>query len=182
MEVTYTTTLDDYVAFGVHALKRSPSMKWRTGFGWALVPLACWLWASLLVATTPATAVVLAIGGLAYAALYPLAHRAWVSSAIRAYARDLGARGVVGRITLVLADDTMTERTESVQSVARWQDMKGAEVVDDRTYVYVTGLLAAVIPRRGFERAEDYEAVRDFVLAKLARPAEPSAPEDRRGT
>jgi hypothetical protein len=29
------------------------------------------------------------------------------------------------------------------------------------------GLQAAVVPRRGFERAEDYAAVLDFVLDKL---------------
>jgi hypothetical protein len=172
LELTYTTTLDDYVAFSMHTLKRSPSMKWRVGLGWALIPLGCWLWAALLINTVPAAAAILAFGGVAYAVIYPLGHHAWVSSAIRAYAQDLGARGVIGRITLVLADDTLTERTESVQSVARWQDMKGVEVVGDCTYIYVTGMLAAIIPRHGFERAEDYEAVRDFALAKLAKPAE----------
>ena len=176
MEVTYTTTLDDYVAFSMHMLKRSPTMRWRVGLSWTVIPVACWISALLLVSTVPAAAATLAFGGLAYAGMYPLIQHAWVTSTIRAYAKDVGVRGVIGRTTLVLADDTLTERAEAVQSVARWQDMKGVEVVGDCTYIYVTGLLAAIVPRQGFERDEDYEAVRDFALAKLARPVEPVAP------
>lgn len=171
MEVSYATTIDDYVAYNMHALKRSPSMKWRLALGWVLVPLGCWIGAALMVSGDPAIAAALAISGVAYAVTGPFVQRAWIASAVRAYARDLGASGVIGRITLVLDDDTLTERTESVQSVARWRDMKGVEVVGDCTYIYVTGLLAAIVPRHGFERPEDYEAVRDFAVAKLGRPA-----------
>ena len=80
------------------------------------------------------------------------------------------ARGVIGRITLVLTEESMIERTETVVSASRWQDMKGAELVGDCVYVYVTGLSAAIIPRHGFEREEDYDAVKEFVMRKLGRP------------
>lgn len=86
---------------------------------------------------------------------------------IRRYFREQGTRGVVGRITLVLTDEKLTYRTETVESVARWGDMKGVEVVGECTYIWVSGLQAAIIPRHGFEREEDYVAVRDFALAKL---------------
>ena len=171
MEVSYTTTIDDYVAYSMHALKRSPSMKWRLALGWVLIPLGCWVGAALLASGDPALAAGLAAGGAACAVIAPPVQRASIASAVRAYAHDLGTRGVIGRITLVLEDDTLTERTESVQSVARWRDMQGVEVVGDCTYIHVTGLLAAIVPRRGFERPEDYEAVRDFAVAKLGKSA-----------
>jgi hypothetical protein len=171
VEVNYTTTLDDYVAFNLHTLKRSPSMKWRFGIGWVLLPLGCWMAAAQSASSNPELAVVLATGGLVYAIAYPFVYRAWVGRAIRAYAQDLGDRGVIGRITLVLTEESLTERTEAVQSVARWRDMKGVAVVGDCTYIYVTGLLTAIIPRHGFEREEDYEAVREFAVAKLGKPA-----------
>jgi hypothetical protein len=175
MEVSYTTTLDDYVAYSLHTLKRSPSMKLRFALAWALLPIGCWFGAALLVGSNSPAAAMLAAGGAAYAIIYPFVHWAWTASAVRAYAQDLGARGVIGRITLILADDTLTERTESVQSVACWRDMKGVEVIGDCTYIYVTGLLAAIIPRHGFERPEDYEAVRDFAVAKLGKHVEQGA-------
>jgi hypothetical protein len=178
VEVSYTTTIDDYVTFSLHTLTRSPSMKWRFSISWILLPLGCWIWAALLANDNPELAAMLAIGGVAYAIVYPFVHRVYVNRAVRAYAQDLGTRGVIGRITLVFADDTLTERTESVQSVARWRDMKGVEVVGDCTYVYVTGLLATIIPRHGFERAEDYDAVREFAVAKLGKPTEPDATRD----
>ena len=171
MEVSYTTTLDDYVAYSLHTLKRSSSMKWRIGMCWALPPLACLIASVLLVGSDPIVPVMVAAGGAAYAIIYPFAHRAWVGQAIRAYAQDLGAQGVIGRITLILTNESMTERTETVQSVARWQDMKGMEVVGDCTYIYVTGLLTAIIPRHGFERKEDYDAVLQFAVQKLGQPA-----------
>jgi hypothetical protein len=112
-------------------------------------------------------AALLFVGGAVYAIVYPFVHRVWIASAVRAYTQDLGSRGIIGRITLVLEEDTLTERTELVQTVARWRDMKGVEVVGDCTYIYVTGMLAAIIPRHGFERPEDYEAVREFAVAKV---------------
>ena len=151
MEVSYTTTLDDYVAFSMHAVKRSPSMKWRFGLGWAFLTLGFLIWAALLATPYPVAAISLAVAGVVCGVGYPFFFRVYVKRGVRAVAEDLGARGVIGRITLVLTDDTLTERTESVQSVARWKDMKGVEVVGDNTYIYVTGLLAAIIPRHGFE-------------------------------
>lgn len=168
MEVTYTTTVDDYVAWCMHNRKRSPTQKWLYRTGWLLIPLGCFIRAATLFAqAVPSAAITWALAGVIYTVIYPL----FIRWSIRAYAQDQGTRGVIGRITLVLTDDTLTERTESVQSVVRWQDMAGVDVVAERTYIYVTGMLAAIIPQHGFERAEDYMAVRDFAVAKLAGQA-----------
>jgi hypothetical protein len=171
VEVSYTTTLDDYVAFNLHTLKHSSSMKWRFRLGWALVPLGCLIAVILLASKKPGLALALAAGGVVYAIVYPLLYPGWAARTVGAYARDLGARGVIGRMTLILTDDSLTERTDTVESVARWQDMKGVDVLADCTYIYITGLSAAIIPRHGFERVEEYEAVRDFAVAKLGTTA-----------
>jgi hypothetical protein len=170
VEVSYTTTLDDYVAFSLHTFKRSPSMKRRFVAAWVLVPLAFLLLAAMVWGSDRFVAFSLAAGGVGAAILHPFLYRKNLERAVRAYAQDLGARGVIGRITLVLTDESLTERTETTQSVARWQDMKGVEVVGDCTYIWVTGITAAIIPRHCFEREEDYEAVREFAVAKLGKP------------
>lgn len=167
MEVTYKTTLDDFVAYNMHLLKRSPSMRQKMVLSWVLLPIVCLFWAYILANPYPFSAVFLVVAGVFIAIFYPLIYRGWVASSVRAYAQDLDARGVIGQITLILEEDTLTERAGAVQSVVRWQEMKGMEIVGEVTYVYVTGLLAAIIPKHGFERSEDYESVQAFVLAKL---------------
>jgi YcxB-like protein len=161
--------MNDYIAYNLHGIKRSPSMKWRLAIGWAIIPCACWIGAALLAKSHSDLAFMLAIGGVMYAFVFPFVQQAWISSSVRGFAQDLGTSGMIGRITLILEDDTFTEQTDTVQSIARWQDMKGVEVVGDCTYIYVTGLLTAIVPRHGFEKAEDYEAVRDFAIAKLGK-------------
>jgi hypothetical protein len=179
VKVSYTTTLDDYVKFSMHTLMRSPSMKWRLALGWILLPVGSWMWAALIAKTYPTEALMLASGGALFFVVYPFFQRAWIRSSVRAYAKDLGARGVIGHITLLLEDDTLTESTDSVRSTARWKDMKGIKEVGDCTYIYVTGLLTAIIPRHGFDRVEDYEAVKEFAFAKLTPPTERPFPPDR---
>src|SRR4051812_29962353 len=112
VEVSYTTTLDDYVAFSVHAFKRSPSMRLRLALAWAVVPLVCWLAAALISGRDAKLAMLVAAGGVVYAVIYPLIQNASLGASVRAYARDLDARGVIGRITLVLEEETLTEITE----------------------------------------------------------------------
>ncbi|AMV23788.1 hypothetical protein VT84_05205 [Gemmata sp. SH-PL17] len=172
MEFTYTTTLDDYAAFNVHAMKRSSLIRWRFGLSWAVPPVVLLACAAMRVDTGSydVATIQIAVGG-AYTLCYPFIYRAWVGWSVRAFARDLGSRGVIGRINLVLTDDLLIERTESVQTAVRWEDMLGVEVIGECVYIYVTGLSGAIVPRHGFEREEDYEAVRDFALKKLAKPA-----------
>lgn len=83
-------------------------------------------------------------------------------------ARGMRERGELGRITLALTNQTLTERTTAGASVVRWRDMPGMEVAGDYTFIQVTSELFAIIPRHGFDREEDYAAVRDFALAKLS--------------
>jgi hypothetical protein len=173
MEVTYTTTLDDYIAWNMHMFKRSSSMRRRYLLGWATIPIGCATMAIVLAELALLPAIAFGLIGVLHAVLYPFLYRYQVESAIEAYANEHSSRGVIGRTTLILTEDTLTEQTASVRSVVRWQDMKGVEEVGDCTYIYITGLLAAIVPRRGFERAEDYEALRDFAIAKLGTMDKP---------
>lgn len=180
LEVSYIVTLDDHVAFSLHWLKRSGSGAPPTWplVVWALLAVGGLIGGYQLADTNPAVAsplriagVWFAILGVAWPILYPPLHWAAIRSAVRRQAEQLGL-GRERRITLALTEDTLTEWADSVESVARWDAMKGVEVVGDCTYIYVTSMLTAVVPRHGFKRPETYEAVRDFALAKLDRPEE----------
>jgi YcxB-like protein len=172
VQVSYTTTVDDYVAFALHAYWKSSSMRTRFWAAWVVIPICCFVVATYLELSYSQTIAAVCVGGfgVVYSVFYPPIFWHRVSDATRKYAEEMGPTGTIGRITLILTDETLTEVTEAARSEARWRDMKGMEVVGDCTYIYITGLLAAIIPRHGFEPDEDYFAVRDFALAKLAPP------------
>lgn len=172
MEVTYTVTLDDFTAFSLYSLRRSPSLVRRLRVGWLGPPvlfagLAAFRWSG----NDPERAILFDTLAAVWLVAHPLLTRALVTRSVQAFTRDHGSRGVLGPTILVLTEDSLTERTETVQSVIRWQDMQGVEIDGDRTYVYVTGLSGAIISRQGFERPEEYDAVQEFVFSKLGKPS-----------
>lgn len=170
LEVAYTTALKDVVACTLRIQQSSPTFKRQYVVGWVVVPVAG-LVAAVLVFFFVHWLFVAPILVLAtyYAIFYPLMHRRGAERSVRRYLQELGTRGLVGHVTLLLTDETLTYRTETVESVARWADMKGVKVVEDCTYILLSGLQVAVIPRHGFEREEDYAAVRDFVADRLPK-------------
>jgi len=169
LEVTFNTTLNDLVAYTLRAQQRSPGFRRQYVIGWVVLPLVCLVASVLaLVFAHWIFAVPLTAFAFFYALLYPSTHRRGAARSVRRLLQGVDTRGMFGRVTLALADETITHRTETTEIVACWEDMKGVEVVGERTYIWLNGLQAAVVPRRGFERVEDYAAVRDFALAKLA--------------
>ena len=181
MEVTYTTTVDDYVTWAEHEWRKvRPRWSWLDYVLGRFVPA---LFLPVLVAVVSGTSggQPLLIGGAAVVSCFmivsPLVNwwltwrraRDEFSDNLRAKKRSLEGRGEIGRLRLVLTDQTLTEWTSEGASVAYWRDMHGVEVAGDYTFVYVTPNSVAIIPRHGFDRDEDYAAVRDFAVAKLGR-------------
>ena len=172
MEVRYTLTVDEYVAFCLHAHRRSGVGRGSYFVAWVAAPIFCVIGASWLLMlnqeVAAMAAVLLVVIGCVFAAVYPFVYRAQVERSVRAYAEKVGTHGITGPITLILSEESLTEITATTRSEVKWANMQGIEEVGDRTYIYITGASAAVLPRFGFEADEDYEAVRDFAMRKLA--------------
>ena len=175
MEVTYTTTVDDFVACHRHVLKRRTPFNWPFWGVWLLVPLGCVHW--IVFHRTPFVedSLLPAVVAVLWLIFYPLLIRVGGDHQVREYARLLEQHGTIGRITLVLGEETLTERTAGVDLTARWKTMYGLDELGDVTYVYVTGVHTAIIPRHGFQRPEDYEAARSYIRQRFA--ARTSSPE-----
>ncbi len=170
VEIAYTTTLDDYVAFSMHMLRKSKAARGRFMASWLILPLVA-LFAAAILAITDGllseTPITLAVVGVLYIVIFPSYHRRWIAKYVRNYAKQLGARGVVGPIRLILSDESLTEITELTRTEAKWENMNGIEEVGDYTFILITGMSAAIVPRHGFERDGDYLMVRDFALARI---------------
>lgn len=170
MKVRYRRTLDDLVAHSLHSLRRSDSVRSRYFAEWIGVPMTCIALGLLAAGEHLQMLAIWLVGwGVVYAFLHPFLYRYRVARAIRQHYLETGS-GADREISLTLTEDTLVEWVDGVESVARWDSMRGVEVVGDRTYIYVTGMLSAIVPRHGFEREEEYEAVRDFALRKLETP------------
>jgi hypothetical protein len=167
MEATYTTTLDDLFALNMFILGRSPSIRRRLAFGWATLAFGFGLVVLMAYLGNAPLHVLVALGvsGALLVALFPFLLRWSMRRSIRAQLRERGDG--VGLTTLTLSDDSVRVKSPVAETVARWNAIKEVVEDDSRTFLLLAGGSAAIIPRRGFERAEEYDAVRDFALAKL---------------
>jgi hypothetical protein len=168
MEVTYTTTVDDFVACHRHVLKRRTPFNWPFWGVWLLVPLGCVHWIVFHRTGYPEHTFYASTAAILWLLLYPLCHRVGHDHHVSEYARLLEQHGTIGPITLLLDEETLTERNPVVEARARWKTMYELDDLGDVTYVYVTGVYTAIIPRHGFQRPEEYESVRTYIRERFA--------------
>ena len=175
MEVRFTVTLEDYIAFNLHTVRKAGSGRTAYLAMWLGIPV---IFVALAVSMWPfesGAAVLLAIGhafvAVLFLCIYPALARAAVERNVRAQAKKMDTRGIVGEITLIFSEESLVEITEAARTEVRWEHMKCVDVVGDYTYIFVTGVSASILPRHGFDSAAEYESARDFALRKLAERA-----------
>jgi hypothetical protein len=167
MEVAYTLTLEDYVNFTVHMYKKANMPRMPFQIALALVFLVI-----------GASALVLGLGAgdfftiwvsvlLLVASTFPVTFPLYYARKVRAYMKKLGTEGIVGPIRLVLTDESLVEITTVGRNEANWRDVLGIEDIDGYTFIRLTGLSAAILPRAGFSSDEDYLRVREFARTRI---------------
>lgn len=170
LAVTYTTTVDDGLVLEMYSKVRSLTFWRRVAFDVAkravgvAIGIALLLWYNVRPEMFVGLVVVIILLAVV---VYP-------AYLVRFYRREARARlmtwaAMFGPTSLTLTDDGLTLRSPVAEESARWETMKMVVAKRDYTYIFLTPAKAVLIPRRGFEREEDYAAVRDFALAKLPR-------------
>ena len=162
MEVTYTKTLDDFVAFG-HHFRKSKKVWASSLLSRLIIPvtvlaaavvlvvsLDLWLWAAWLLLT-----------GLLFAVRWPAISRNQFDSKLREHGRQ---NGVFGKNTLILSEKSFVEITGTTRTEVHWKDIYGIDEIGDYTFIFVAALEAFILPRHGFESENEYESVRDYAL------------------
>lgn len=166
----YTFTADDITAFTLHYLRRSPvhrrqyNRRWIFWIVWAVVIAGG---AYLLRPDSPAWAVLGAVG-LTFVALYPVFYRSQLAKETGQYA-DESTLG--DRFRLTLTDEGLRKACDDEELFIRWRAMKGAVVAPEHTFILFHKGGVLILPKQGFQRAEDYVAVRDFVVGKVGTAA-----------
>jgi hypothetical protein len=173
VEVRYTVTLDDYVAFQLYFTRKAGVGRGAYLFLWFVVPAACALGALALLADNVnefslVVAGCLALVGFGFAIIYPRMYWALLDHLTRAYALKMDTLGITGECVMILSEEGLVEISETTRTEVRWRYIRSVDVVGDYTFVFITGVSAWILPRQGFESDAEYEAARDFALRKLA--------------
>ncbi len=180
MEFTYKIALEDLVAFNRFLLDRSSLMRVAFFTAWLVVPFLCLISFLALVAIDGYSNVTLflaLVGGLflvVFPLLFPLIHGPLISFYLRLYMSSLDLRGMVGAATLIFTDESVLEVTERTRSEYPWKSILSVETTDDHAFLFVTGISALVLPRKGFADESQFYTARDFALSRFKAQGGPN--------
>src|SRR4051794_35456897 len=132
MEVRYTVTLEDFVAFNLYITRKSGVG--RAGF---LVirfglPLLCAAIAALVLQLeSNAFTVGLVLGLCALAVIWPFtfpsSYRSAQARNTRAFVKRLGGRGIIGERLLSVSEEKLIAVSETFRTEVRWENLTGVE-------------------------------------------------------
>jgi hypothetical protein len=172
VEVRYTVTLEDFVAFNLYISRKAGVGRPGYLMIWLGFPLLCAAGAALLLQREngPLTlGLALGLGGVAavWPFTFPSSYRSALARNARAFVKNLGGRGIIGARALIFSEERLVAISETFRTEARWENMTGVDVVGDYTYIFIAGISALILPRHGCDSDAEYEAARDFALRKL---------------
>jgi hypothetical protein len=176
MEVTYTTTPEDYAVYCMHCNAKSKTSFHYYMVNWLLWPIAALVvagyghyfgeWRAITIATIILAAAVMLV-------FYPLYYRLYLKGYIQTQMKELGGKGIIGTITLIANEDTLTEITETTRSEVRWKDIHRLDEVGDYTFIFVTPLNAAILPKHAFSSPSQYQEITSYARERLGRSKTP---------
>lgn len=158
MIVKYENSIDDLVAFSRHHYARSPAVKWsiiRSLVLWSLV----FIFISLKFPTTDDLSISTRVAfGILYAALFclivSLLRRPITDRLVRRMFREGDNKGIICQHELEIDDQGIVERTEVGEARQSWRAVERIEESDDHAFIYVSSMMAHVIPKRAVETGD----------------------------
>jgi YcxB-like protein len=177
MQVTYTTTLDDFVALNRHVSQKSSDVRISFLMRWLFPPMigvALALVLGVLYDLSSIAWFVIAVS-IVYALIYPSFSRVWIDQYIRKHLKPY--EKLAGKTTMILGEESLTVINEIARSEMKWKDIERVDVNGDYTFIFLVGKSAAILPKHGFESIKDYEEARDLALAKVADRNDPQPTE-----
>jgi hypothetical protein len=163
MEITYTLTPEDVVAFNRHQFETSPSLQrsYRMGFLWGVLAAAAF-YLILGAWDNPWNALFPALFLIIYLIWYPLTIRRNLSRVGQRMKTEGANRRVWGRHTLTLSETELTAESEFEYSRLRWAGVERVDLTETHIFIYDSTTSAHVIPKRCFA---DLQAAQAFYHA-----------------
>lgn len=172
MEITYTNTKGDLIAFNEHHLANNQDYQKRKVMSLYVSPLFLLLAFSLLAFTSEED--IYYIGGTIGALVSYL----WSFFAYKRYAKkcaEVNQKEVFCEHKITISDSGISESTENSSSQCTWQALEKIDGNENYIFIYNTPLTAFVIPKReigeeAFNAAK--AALNDFSLTNKSAPSD----------
>jgi hypothetical protein len=163
--IDYENTLQDLLDFAVYHYWHSPSVRRTLVLGWVVTAVLMLVatgilvgtveaderWAAGLIAGIPCMLLWLALPWLYFAAIR--------SSTSRMYRESAGSNlNLIGPRRLTLSGDLLNYSTPISQMLNRWSGVERIAVDREAFYIYLSSVLAIVVPRRAFGSDAEFRA------------------------
>ena len=163
MEVRYSLTVDDYVAFQEHFATTSSAIRKQQEQLRAFGALFCLVIALLVIGVVLSdwvgAAVVAVVAAAAVWFLSPALNRRVVQRSVRAAVVNGGA-GPLGQARLTLGDAGVTEEVAGTTTTVTWEGVDRVDESSDHYYAFTAPAAAIIVPKRAPESAELIAALR----------------------
>jgi hypothetical protein len=172
MEVEFTNTVEDAIAFNQYHADHPPSAH-RVPRQTVLLGLAALfgiistlsiLYATysddvLAAMTVPCFFLVLSLGFLS---LHVLRHQLIAIRVRRVFRQDHNAKYLEITQRLSVTPEALTQASELATGTYQWTAVEKIVVTDDHAFIYTTTWTAAILPKRAFANPEDFKSFVDI--------------------
>lgn len=173
MNVSFTITVDDLIAFNLHHLRHSPTARrnyWRS----LLLPPVIWILLCLglsRLAITPERSwlqsigalLPLFMGALVYVAIFPPLRKRAIRRQLRGFLGEGDNSSVLGPRRIEVTPEGVCETAESGQTQCTWKAIKRVDASDEHIMLYRSSTLAFIVPKRSFVDQAQLTAFMDEV-------------------
>lgn len=160
MTIEFETTVDDIVAFNIYHFEHSPAGRRQAFLVRYVVPLIIAL-LFLLMSGLDDSGLWFAFPGLivlaAWVILFPILHRWVLRMSVKSFLREGRSPAMIGKRTLMLEDDSIFESTDAGENRTKWKAVEQIVKDHDVIYIYISAVLAHVVPRRAFATEAEFD-------------------------
>lgn len=155
MKIDFILTKEDYIAYNIHHIEHSPSMRKSLNiqrYGLAMIFLVFpFIIASLTSIPLPVWLVVYGTVFIVWIKFYP---KYFISSTKKRIVRLIeegNSANLLGERSILLTEDGVEEISPQGESRTTWGSIEKIDETDDYTYIYTSPINAYLVPTRAFE-------------------------------
>ena len=171
LEANFIVTIDDMIEFNLHALGKNQANIWLYRILWLIVPGFLFFFGIRLFLED--RGLLIGVAQVAFGLLWAFLFWPMIAIFNRWYTRmvvtERTMKATIGPTTIVLDEERVLVRKERYDFSTQWKYVNHVEETQGILYLYLSEMIAVVIPRYRFDRPEEYQAVRDFAFRRVSQ-------------
>ena len=169
LDVTFHRSVDEYIAFQMHALNTSKSLRRRQRVAGLSIPFASALAGFLCLQRPDLINFAYFFFALAGVSLifYPYLLRWRIAQMLKKLVSEAGSRGIEADVRHILTDNSITQIVDDAKSEYPWRTVDRIDETPTHAFLFVTPMSALIWPRKRFRTEDEYQQVVDFAKERL---------------